>query len=300
MSCIETLQREGTQNLQTRLDDLRLDDRERVASAIHEIRVAAEYARGGRRVFFIPEAGSQTPDLLIDDCLEVECKHKTSVSPLDKARFELYGILGRRLRSVFPEHITHSALLLEAMFHVEPNRDLVDSIVSAARLGLRRAEPSRFSVIQEGVLTAHFETIAAGHGPRDLMLPRGASQFDRRWSEAVALDEDGTLGRFINADVGCDVRQDRVKGVLKSIRAAARQFSGRFPAIVSVDISAIVARDQSEEIAHLREDILGVLKSNTTISRVELFNIQFVGELDEQSYYTSVQEINNPDARHPL
>jgi septum formation topological specificity factor MinE len=299
-SNIQTLRNAGTQNLETRIDDLRLDDRDRVASAIHEIRVAAEYVVSGRRAFFIPEAGIQTPDLLVDDCLEVECKHKTSVSPRDKARFELYGILTRKLRAVFPEHIPHSALILEVMFDIEPRRDLVDRIVATARSSLRRDEPSKFIETAEGLFNAHFEVLPAGSGPTKLTLPRGVTEFDQRTTEAILLDENGTLGRFVNLNAGCKLRQDRVKGIVRSVKAAARQFSGRFPAIVSVETSAIAARGEDEQLAHLREDVLAVLNSHTTISRVELSVTQFMGEPGSQIYTTSVEEIDNPNARFPI
>ena len=132
------------------------------------------------------------------------------------------------------------------------------------------------------------------------MLPRGPSQFDQRIAEAIALDDKGTLGRLIRLDVGCEVRQERVKGIVRSVRSAAPQFSGRFPAVVSVDISAIAVRDEGEALAHLEADILDALRSHTTISRVELWNTQLVGELNEQAYYTSIQDIENPDARFPI
>lgn len=300
MSNIQTLRNAGTQNLETRIDDLRLDDRDRVASAIHEIRVAAGYVNAGRRVFFIPEAGVQTPDLLVDDSLEVECKHKSGVSPRDKSRFELYRIFKGRLRAVFPKHIAHSALFVEAMFHVEPSRDMVDRIVVAARSGLRESLAGQYRESVDGLFTADFEVRPAGFGPIELMLPRGPSQFDQRIAEAIALDSEGTLGRLIRLDVGCQVRQDRVKGVVRSVRSAAAQFSGRFPAVVSVDISAIAGRDEGEALAHLETDILDALRSHTTISRVELWNTQLIGELSEQAYYTSIQDIENPDARFPI
>lgn len=300
MCNIQTLRNAGTQNLETRVDDLRLDDPDRVASAIHEIRVAAGYVHSGRRVFFIPEAGIQTPDLLVDDCMEVECKHKSGVSPQDKARFEEYKVLLRKLRAVFPEHISYSALHVEAMFHVEPRRDLVDRIVATARSRLREPQPSEFSETADGLFAAHFEVLPAGAGPIELMLPRGPSKFDQRTAEAIALDQRGTLGRLIRVDLGCEVRQDRVKGLVRSVRSAARQFSGRYPAIVSVDISAIAAKGEGEAMAHLEDDILDALRSHTTISRVELWNTYFVGEVGEQVYYTSIQDINNPDARFPI
>lgn len=300
MCNIQTLRNAGTQNLEARIDHLRLDDPDRVASAIHEIRVAAGYVHSGRRVFFIPEAGVQTPDLLVDECMEVECKHKTGVSPKDKARFEEYQVLLRKLRAVFPDHVPHSALFLEAMFEVEPRRDLIDRVVSAARSGLRRTDPSEFIETADGLFSAHFAILPAGAGPIDLMLPRGPSKFDQRIAEAIALDEFGTLGRLIRVDVGCEVRQDRVKGLVRSVRSAARQFSGRYPAIVSVDISAIAATGEGEALAHIEDDIADALRRHTTISRVELFNTHFVGDAAEQMYYTSIQEIDNPDARFPI
>ncbi|MGV0159884.1 hypothetical protein ACRU3B_10650 [Mycobacterium colombiense] len=300
MCNIQRLRNAGTQNLETRIDDLRLDDRDRVLSAIHEIRVAAEYVNLGRRVFFIPEAGTQTPDLLVDDCVEVECKHKSGVSPQDKARFEEYRVLLRKLRAVFPEHVPHSALFLEAMFQVEPSRGLIDSIVAAARSGLREPQASKYSQKADGLFVAHFEVLPAGSGPIGLMLPRGPSKFDQRSSQGVALDTNGTLGRLIRVDVGCEVRQDRVKGLVRSVRSAARQFSGRYPAIVSVDVSAVAAKGEGEALAHLEEDIREALRSHTTISRVELSTTQFVGAAAEQVYYTSIQTIDNPNARFPI
>ncbi|WP_139811714.1 hypothetical protein [Prescottella equi] len=300
MSNIQTLRNAGTQNLEARVDDLRLDDPERVASTIHEIRVAAEYALSGRRVYFIPEARVQTPDLLIDDCLEVECKHKSGTSQHDKARFELYNILGRKLRDVFPERVTHSALLLDAMFHIEPRREFIDRIARAAREGLRQHQPSKFSESANGKFTADFEVLPAGSGPTVLALPRGETEFDLRSTSAIALDSNGTFGRFINFNVGCEVRQDRVKGVIRSVKSAAPQFSGRYPAIVSVDISAIAANGNGEALAHLRDDILAALNSRTTISRVELSTTQFIGEGEGRSYFTSIEVIDNPKARLPI
>ena len=52
---IEVIQNAGVMNVETRISDLRLDDAERVASAIHEIRIAAAFIAEGRRVLFIPE-----------------------------------------------------------------------------------------------------------------------------------------------------------------------------------------------------------------------------------------------------
>ena len=144
------------------------------------------------------------------------------------------------------------------------------------------------------------KVLPTGAGPIELMLPRGPSKFDQRIAEAIALDAKGTLGRLIRADVGCELRQDRVKGLVRSVRSAARQFSGRYPAIVSVDISAIAAKGEGEALAYLEGDILDALRSHTTISRVELLNTHFVGEVGGQVYYTSIQDIDNPDARYPI
>ncbi|AOW92141.1 hypothetical protein BFN03_03950 [Rhodococcus sp. WMMA185] len=297
---IQALRDAGTQNLETRIDDLRLDDPDRVSSAIHEIRVAAEYVQSGRRVLFIPEASVQTPDLLIDDCLEVECKHKSRASQQDKNRFELYRILSRKLRAAFPERVTHSALLLDAIFHIEPRREFIDRIVATAREGLGRPQPSQFSETSDSLFTANFRILPAGSGPTALALPRGDTEFDLRSTEAIAVDQNGTLGRFINLNVGCEVRQDRVKSIIRSIKSAASQFSGRYPAIVSVDISAITASGRGESLAYLHEGILAALNSRTTISRVELSTTHFIEEGEGQAYCTSIEVIDNPKARLPI
>lgn len=169
MSNIRALENAGVQNLETRMNDLRLDDFERVSSAIHEIRVAAHYTLEGRRVFFIPEAGTRTPDMLIDDQVEVECKHKCSVSRQDKQRYELYGILSRRLRSAFHDRVPHSALDLEVMFHAEPVRAQIEKIITTSRNALHDTRPKVFTESVDGEYSAKYQTFARGHGPDGLM-----------------------------------------------------------------------------------------------------------------------------------
>ena len=307
---IRVLRDSGTQNLMARVDDLRLDDEERVKSAIHEIRAASGYVMSGGRVVFIPETSTKTPDFIVDDRVEVECKRRAGTSARDRGRLELYKLLERKLVSVFPEHIDHSALAVEVMFKVEPRREFVGRIVESARQGLRKPQPSSFSDIAPGLFTANFEVVGAeanadtNTGVAELFLPMPstgeADEFDWR-STGGTVDQNFGIARVLTLNAGCKVRQDCVKGTVKSVKKAARQFSGRNPAVVSLDISSIPAREGTEELAHLNSDIRSLLKSNTTISRVDLTITGFSGEPGDQIYGTRVTEmIINPDAALPV
>ena len=300
---IETIQNAGVMNVETRVNDLRLDNAERVASAIHEIRIAAAFVAEGHRVIFIPEGGSRTPDMLVDDSIEVECKHKCRISSRDRQRYELYGIMGRRLRSVFHERVPHSLLAVEIMFHKEPNRQHIDRVVATSRHALNDPQPKKFSDGLSGQYSAEFETFASGDGPSGLFLSRerGKSKFDQRSTAGVVIDADGpVLGRFINVSVGCEIRQDRVKSIVKSLKSSVGQFSGRYPAIVSIDISETVNDVDGDSMAHLRDDLLAVMRNNTTISQVRL-DTTVLHQVNGQDIYGSFTErIDNPDARHPL
>lgn len=212
--------------------------------------------------------------------------------------------------SVFPEHINHSALAVEVMFKVEPRREFVGRIVESARQGLRKPQPSSFSDIAPGLFTANFEVVGAeanadtNSGVAELFLPMPstgeADEFDWR-STGGTVDQNFGIARVLTLNAGCKVRQDCVKGTVKSVKKAARQFSGRNPAVVSLDISSIPAREGTEELAHLNSDIRSLLKSNTTISRVDLTITGFSGEPGDQIYGTRVAEmIINPDAALPV
>ncbi|RDB44932.1 hypothetical protein DVB87_25940 [Tsukamurella tyrosinosolvens] len=258
------------------------------------------YVHSGRRAYFIPESRVQTPDLLIDDAFEVECKQKAAMADGDRARFELYEILNRKLRGVFPERIKHGAIVVEVDFEVEPRRELVDQIVNECRLGLRQEDSSSFEVAEPGVFSARVVIQPQGEGPTDLILPLRNGEFDTMSTSAVIVDDNQSLGRFVNLAIKCRIRQERVKSVIKSVRSAARQFSGRLPAVVAVDISAIAATGDDNTLAHLREDLVSTLRNHTTVSRVELYTTRFVGELEEQIYRTDIEEIDNPYARFPF
>jgi hypothetical protein len=303
MSNIATLRNAGVLNAEDRINDLRLDEAERVDSAIHEIRVAAGFVLDGHRVFFIPEAGSRTPDMLVDDAIEVECKHKCRMSSRDKQRYELYGILNRRLRSAFNENVPHSLLALEVMFDEEPSRQHIDRLIANAKGPLSQGQPAKFSDRLSGQYSAEYETFASGAGPDGLYLARerGRSKFDLRSTEGVVVDVAGpTFGRYINMSVGSKSRQDRVKGILRSIKSSASQFSGRFPAIASIDISETVNDVGEGSMAHLHDDIEAVLRNNTTISQARLTTTTLHQVDGRDVYGTFVDRIDNPIARYPL
>jgi hypothetical protein len=67
-----------------------------------------------------------------------------------------------------------------------------------------------------------------------------------------------------------------------------------------VDISETVSSVKGAEMAYLRDDILAVLRINTTISQVRLDTTRLDQVNGQEVYGSFVDFIDNPDARHPL
>lgn len=287
--------------------DLLSDNPSRVDSALHEIRVAATYQAAGLSVKIVPEGSERTPDFLVADQVEIECKHKGPASEADRARYDMYDLLMRKLRKVFVTNSRCGALAVSVRFHVKPSRLMIDEIVNSARSMIRghtsiliEKRGLRFDYSIEGVASEDVEPT------NKLSLPSrsfGKKPFDIEMNEGIcARQSDGTiaLDQLIFLSIACDIEHDYIKGVKSSLKSAAGQFSGDRPAIIVVDITETVGtvpESYFEQVEKLIEDFY---RNNTTVSGIFLEVNRFEDVKDRLHLRRELLFFENENAKNPL
>ena len=93
---LEILKNNNVVGLSEKLNDLTNADKNTFEKIINELDIASSFAKSNHKVEFIPtksEEQQKTPDLLIDNNIEVECKKKDRESKRDKANNQLWNSL---------------------------------------------------------------------------------------------------------------------------------------------------------------------------------------------------------------
>ena len=305
--CIDILENAGVGPPEELWRDLLSDNPRRVKSALHEIRIATTYQLAGFSVKIIPEGPARTPDLLVGGEVEVECKHKMGASDGDKSRYEMYDLLDRKLRKIFTDTADCGALVVSVHFHIEPVRAMLDEIVDSARSLVRGAD----SVIEKNSLEFDYSIECIPSQDVDsasmLSVPLQKSDvetpFLRESSSGVVVSlEDGTqgIGRRIFLSISCDIEHDFIKSVKYSLKDAVGQFSGRFPAIIVIDVTDVMGMLHEPYFKQMESLIASFLRSNTTVSRIDLEFNWFEAEERGAVLKRRFMFFDNKDAKKPL
>lgn len=256
----------------------------------------------------VPEGNERTPDFLVGDEVEIECKHKGPASEADRARYDMYDLLDRKLQKVFVAGSSCGALVVTVRFHVKPSRPMIDEIVESARSVIRGnasrsidKEGTQFDYSIEGV--AHEDVEPTDTLSVPLRSYIGKKPFDIEINNGVQVKQpDGTtrLERLIFLSIACDVEHDYIKGIKSSLKSAAGQFSGDRPAIIAVDITdtiGTVPKSYFEQVEYLVEEFL---RNNTTVSGIFLEHNRFEDIEDGVCLRREFLFFENENAKNPL
>jgi hypothetical protein len=305
---LSVLKNVNTKGLDRKIRDLTSADTRLSDSAAYEIEVAARYTEKGYPVEFMEtrsEEGIATPDILVGlgNRVEVECKQKERRSRRDIRNDQHFQLIVRKASEVM------GYCGLDYAVHIKTHDDLnevdVEFIVARLHALMEQGKQGRFEFRDRDIQIALKILLSRGQEIeiRPEWMQCALSEEANYYVQAVEsrTDEDGKVHARHIRQIGfmSEVLPDRIRGVMKSVKAARGQLSGKRPALVHVnaDVTAHMAETDLDRLDFL---IRNVLKNNSRISGMVITAEFFVDSIQGPVFGHSARAIRNEGARYPL
>lgn len=288
--------------LDAKIAELQASESERFVSLSHELLTAGEQLLAGHVPQFVPEGATATPDLLVDAAVEIECKVKTDINPVTKARKSVYQLLIRKLQRVMKSAGAPTGLSAAVHWRSEPTDVHAREIAQAAHSALSTQTASVRDYTSDQQCLYSLELI---YSPiQRVGIPHAEPrEFDLVETVGLSLPpEDGSasFSQVVTVAAKTLVPRDRVRAVRSSLVAAARQFTGTRPAVIHVDISANAWGFDDQAVGELGDMLDQFFKANTRVSAVRFDQDVVDRQANGVAIMRRSQELLNPTARLPL
>jgi hypothetical protein len=310
-SAIERLRNLSVLGVEQRIPNLMSSDWNLFESTRFELEVADLHTQLGRSVMFIPEVpGHRTPDMLIDETVEVECKRRVHLSQRDLGMREIWRQLQQRLHPLLAVEGRHYRI--EMSTRTAPQRPDANWAMTEVK-----------RIVDDGSFTGDMRVIDEERG-RDLRvsalvveagvhepyvrvtLPidaRPEEEFDVAHMEQIAELQGGRMNPGYSTIYAfrTDDQKDWVEGVRSSLKSARSQLSGDRPGVVFVEAPAAVQASNRGDIGNVKRALDEAFRNSQRISGVVIAYTGWVEGEPGLGYALSRYNFEaNPSARHPI
>ena len=260
---------------ESRLERLKSEDLALVDSTLYEFGVATMLLRRGHAVRFLkekPTEGARTPDLLVDESVEVECKRRGTTRQEAEDR-ELWELFNRRAVRLITSK--QRSLAIEFFSADGPTRDGVDWALRELRRQLSGDASLPIEEEMDGhhLLVRKIE-VCGGNGGIVAQSPDPAfpREFERLEMMALARGTqlDASTGTAIICRCGTRCREGREPGISNSLDTARKQFSGDSPGVVFLDLQLPIAQPSQADLEPASEVIQDWLRQHRSVAAVVL------------------------------
>lgn len=299
------LKEQNTEGLGDKIQDLTSQDKKLFDKTTYEIQVAAGYARKGYSVEFVEtksKEGRKTPDLLISDEVEVECKKKDRTTDRDIRNIENWKLIMRKASGGMEHFGLNYAVLVKTQR--DPEEEDVKFILQQLQELIKQRRQGRFAFRDRGIgitlqiLSAkdqEIESEGIEFGTSEELDYVVQSTEFKRDGEGKAVIRDPRIFGFKSGEL-----PERISSVIESIKDAKQQLSGNRPGLIYVNLNMIDRKMIDKDFERLDSLIKDLLKNNSTISGVIITSEFFVKDAQGYIYSHRARVIRNEQAKSPL
>jgi hypothetical protein len=300
---------------------------------MYEIAIAASQAEKGHLVKFIAtksSSGERTPDILVDEQVEIECKRKEEMGQRERKLRELFQFMSRRFSDMMYQ--AKATYFIYVKFPVEPEKPLADDVIQYVRSLILESKEGKYEMNgheivlyklgswdQMHLICASPSTATSSEWFR--ATKRGIDQLiasmvpDKELIERIASRSVYGEPTFVTFDDGTLIRagylqmpifefpdppQDNMDGILSSLKKAKGQFSGRRPTVICIESPQVVPGMPKEAFDDLMAMVDDFLAKNPSISAVIFTTEAFVARTLPLHYRRDGLVLLNTTARYPL
>jgi hypothetical protein len=295
----------NTKGLDNKILELVSRDKKLFDKTTYEIEVAGGYARRGYSVEFVEtksKEGRKTPDLLISDEVEVECKKKDRTTDRDIRNTENWKLIMRKASGMMEHLGLNYAVFIKTQR--APEKEDVEFILQQLQEIIKKRRQGRFAFRDRGVGITLQILSTKDQEIESEGFEFGTSEELDYAVQAIESKRDGKGKTFIRNPRIFGFKSgklpERIKSVVESIKDATKQLSGERPGLIYVNLNTIDRKMIDKDFERLDSLIKDLLKNNSTISGVIITTEFFEKDVPKYTYSHRARAIRNEQAKHPL
>jgi hypothetical protein len=299
------LKEQNTKGLDSKIQDLASSDKKLFDKITYEIEIAAAYARKSYLVKFVKtksKEGRKTPDLLLNNEIEVECKKKDRTTDRDIRNTEYWKLIMRKVSGMMEHFGLNYAVFIKTQR--DPEKEDAEFILQQLQELIKGRRQGRFAFRDRGIgitlqiLSAKDQEIEpkgiefGTNEELDYVVPAIEFKKDR---EDKAFIRNPRIFGFRSAKL-----PERIISVAESVKDATTQLSGERPGLIYVNLNMIDRKMVDKDFERLDRLIKKLLKNNSTVSGVGITTEFFAKDAQGYVYSHRARVIINEQAKHPL
>jgi hypothetical protein len=295
----------NTTNLDKKVKELMSSDKQMYDKTYYEIQVAAKYSNLGYQIEFVEtqsDAGLKTPDLLVSESVEVECKKKNVHSKRDSKNINMWLEIMRNASTLMDKFKYNYIVCTKTLKDPQPSD--VQFIIRRLKDLIKDKSEGSFSYQEKGI-SIHL-TFASLANQEFL-----ANQFQVNLGEeldyaAPAMEVMATDKRTIKIRnprffaFKSEIIPDRIQSVIESIKDATLQLTGTKPGLIYVNLNQLDNKFVQTDFDRLERLVRDRLRQNSTITAVILTSEGFQKEETGIKYFHKARVIKNDNSKFTL
>jgi hypothetical protein len=299
------LKEQDTKGLHDKIQDLTSPDKKLFNKTTYEIEVAAAHVRKGYSIEFIEtlsKEGRKTPDLLINNEVEVECKKKDRATDRDIRNTEHWKLIIRRASGMMEHFGLNYSVFIKTQRDTE--KEDTEFILQQLQELIKERKQGRFTFrdrdigITLQILSVKNQEIKSKGiefgTSEELDYVIQAMEF-RKEGEGKALIRNPRIFGFKSVEL-----PERISSIVESIKDAKRQLSGKRSGLIYVNLNMIDRKMIDKDFERLDRLTKDLLKNNSTVSGVVITTEFFGKDAQGYTYSHKARVIRNEQAKHPL
>lgn len=329
---IENLSLAKVEGFIEKINELSKVNKEQFEKILFELDMASAFVKSNHKVSFVKTdslTSKQTPDLLVDENIEVECKKKDRLTKRDIQNNEQWKFLERKLIGLMNEH--KKFYYVNLYFEQDPISNTSRELLRKIRKLIINNSSGEFSL--DSVKLKLYKICDFGE---NFLLPIRATNQHELMSQLTPDTLDTIIEKRIpNRDLLDYVKQkpdfdvtlpritqhqngeirigeimkfvfktkeapDRLKSIIKSIKDAKQQLSGLRSGIICVNFTYLAEKMIENDFARLGEMVNEVLDDNSTISAVAVTAESHTRDAGGIRFQHEASVIRNKNAKFPL
>lgn len=302
---LSTLQNKGIKGLDNKIKALTSSDKALFDKTVYEIQVAAIYAKNNASVEFIETESNKsrrTPDILIADEVEIECKKKDRSTSRDIKNIEFWKLIMRKTTGLMEHFASNFAVFIK--IQKNPRSEDTDFILQKLRELIEEKRQGRFEFREEGIgITLYMistkdqeiESNGIQFGTSeelDYVVP--TMEIQKQTDGKVVIRNPRIFG-FKSAII-----PDRITSVINSIKDAKGQFSGNKPGLIYVNLNTVDRFMLEGDFKRLDSLIRKILINNSKISGIVITSEYFIKDNNGYVYSHKSKVVRNENAKYPI